>query len=400
MKLFWFLQAGEEEFRSTETRALTRGPRWVLWFTIFALIVFVSWAQWAKIDQITRAPGSVIASSKTQLVQSQEGGILDKLMVSEGDRVNRGDPLVLLEKTQAESVYKETLAKKGALLATVARLRREVFGGEYQFDAMLSDYPQFVENQKELYEKRTGAINEELSALEQMAALVEEELSLNRPLLKTGDVSRTEILRLERQLADLKAQETNTKNAFFKDAQEELGKFEEELASVEEVLNQRKDKLDQTVLYAPVNGIVKNISINTEGGVVRPGEEILQIVPVDDVLVVEAKVSPADIAFINRGLPATVKIDAYDYTIYGDLAGTLTYISADTLQEQRESDEEPYYRIQVRTENNRFSGDFGKALEILPGMTASVEVKTGSNTVLHYLTKPLVKTLAESLGER
>jgi len=207
-------------------------------------------------------------------------------------------------------------------------------------------------------------------------------------------------LRLERQLADLKAQETNTKNAFFKDAQEELGKFEEELASVEEVLNQRKDKLDQTVLYAPVNGIVKNISINTEGGVVRPGEEILQIVPVDDVLVVEAKVSPADIAFINRGLPATVKIDAYDYTIYGDLAGTLTYISADTLQEQRESDEEPYYRIQVRTENNRFSGDFGKALEILPGMTASVEVKTGSNTVLHYLTKPLVKTLAESLGER
>jgi len=265
---------------------------------------------------------------------------------------------------------------------------------------MLGAYPKFVANQKELFLKRQSALGEELEALVKMAQLVKDELLLNKPLLKTGDVSKTDILRLERQLADLESQKTNIRNKFFQDAQAELSKYEEELAGVEQQLAQRKNKLEQTTLYAPVNGIVKNISVNTEGGVIRPGEEILQIVPIDDALIIEAKVSPADIAFVRTGLPATVKIDAYDYTIYGDLTGTLTYLSADTLTEERQNGEDPYYRIQVRTENNRFSGDIAQALEILPGMTASVEIKTGSNTVLHYLTKPLTKTLAESLGER
>lgn len=400
MRIFWFLQSGEAEFRSSEARALSSGPRWVMWLTLLTVAVFLAWADWAKIDQITRAPGSVIASSKTQVIQSQEGGILESMMVKEGDRVERGDPVVYLERTQAESVYLESLAKQAALLATVSRLRSEVLDTPIEFPAELEGYPQFVSNQRELYVKRKSALVEELDALGKMGQLVRDELALNKPLLRTGDVSKTDILRLERQLADLESQQTNIRNKFFQEAQAELGKYEEELAAVKQQLAQRKDKLEQTTLYAPVNGIVKNIAVNTEGGVVRPGEEILQIVPIDDVLVVEAKVSPADIAFVRTGLPATIKIDAYDYTIYGDLSGTLTYISADTLTEERQNGEEPYYRIQVRTENNRFSGDIAKALEILPGMTASVEIKTGSNTVLHYLTKPLTKTLSESLGER
>ena len=400
MKLFWFLQAGETEFHSSEARALTSGPRWVMWLTFLSIIVFVAWAYWAEIDQITRAPGAVIASSKTQIIQSQEGGILETMLVKEGDRVRQGDPVVRLERTQAESTYLETLAKQAALLATVSRLRSEVLDTPIEFPEMLDAYPQFVANQKELFLKRQSALGEELEALVKMAQLVKDELLLNKPLLKTGDVSKTDILRLERQLADLESQKTNIRNKFFQDAQAELSKYEEELAGVEQQLAQRKNKLEQTTLYAPVNGIVKNISVNTEGGVIRPGEEILQIVPIDDALIIEAKVSPADIAFVRTGLPATVKIDAYDYTIYGDLTGTLTYLSADTLTEERQNGEDPYYRIQVRTENNRFSGDIAQALEILPGMTASVEIKTGSNTVLHYLTKPLTKTLAESLGER
>lgn len=371
-----------------------------MWLTLLTVAGFIAWAYWAKIDQITRAPGSVIASSKTQVIQSQEGGILERMMVKEGDRVERGDPVVYLERTQAESVYLESLAKQAALLATVSRLRSEVLDTSIEFPIELEGYPQFVSNQRELHVKRKSALTEELDALEKMGQLVRDELALNRPLLRTGDVSKTDILRLERQLADLESQQTNIRNKFFQEAQAELGKYEEELAAVKQQLAQRKDKLEQTTLYAPVNGIVKNIAVNTEGGVIRPGEEILQIVPIDDALVVEAKVSPADIAFVSTGLPATVKIDAYDYTIYGDLSGTLTYISADTLTEERQNGEEPYYRIQVRTDNNRFSGDIAKALEILPGMTASVEIKTGSNTVLHYLTKPLTKTLAESLGER
>jgi len=400
MKLFWFLQGPDDHFSSAATRRALRGPRWILILMFLTVGAFLGWSQWAKIDQITRAPGEVIASSKTQVVQSQEGGILERLAVKEGDRVERGDIVAVLERTQAESAYLESQAKKAGLLAATARLRSEVFGTTLEFDPILETYPGFVENQRQLFTKRQSSLNEEVESLESMAGLIKQELALNRPLLKTGDVSRTDVLRLERQLADMESQITNVRNEYFRDAQAELNKLEEELASVEQQLKQRADKLKQTTLTAPVNGIVKNIAITTEGGVIRPGEEIMQIVPVDDRLIIEAKVTPADIAFVQQGLPATVKIDAYDYTIYGDLDGRLTYISADTLREQTQSEQEPYYRIQVETEGRRFNGKVTKELEILPGMTAMVEIKTGTNTVLSYITKPLVKTLSESLGER
>lgn len=400
MKIFWFLQAPDDHFSSAATRRELRGPRWVLVLIALTIAAFLGWSHWSKIDQITRAPGAVIASSKTQVVQSQEGGVLESLEVREGDHVKRGDIVARLDQTQAESAFLESQAKKAGLLAGISRLRAEVFGTELSFDPVVYEYPAFIENQKELFSKRQASHREEVSALNSMADLINEELQLNRPLLKTGDVSKADVLRLERQLADMESQITNVRNEYFREAQAELSKFEEELASVEQQLNQRADKLRQTELAAPVNGIVKNIAITTEGGVIRPGEEIMQIVPIDDDLIVEAKVTPSDIAFVQKGLPATVKIDAYDYTIYGDLDGTLTYISADTLQEQAKKDEQPYYRIQVKTEGRRFNGAVNRDLEILPGMTAMVEIKTGSNTVLSYITKPLVKTLSESLGER
>ena len=233
-----------------------------------------------------------------------------------------------------------------------------------------------------------------------MADLAREELELNKPLVAGGHVSETDILRLERQLADIESKKTNKKNSFLSDAQQELSKVQEELASVEQTQVQRQRKLNLTKLSAPVDGVVKNVRITTEGGVVRPGEEIMQIVPANDVLVIEARVSPKDIAFLRRGQHVTVKIDAYDYTIYGDLNGKLSYISADTLIDETSDKKQPYYRIQAETESNRFKSDIAQNLEILPGMTSTVEVITGSNTVLSYITKPLVKTLSESLGER
>jgi len=400
MKLFWFFSVHDGEFQSRETRLLTRGPRWVLWLTLLSLCLFVGWANWAEIDQITRAPGSVIASSKTQILQSKDGGIVAQLVVKEGDRVKQGDPLVYMDNTQAESIYLETEAKVAALVAVVSRLTAEVLNRDPEFPELLDNYPQFVASQLDLYSKRKSALDSELNSLNEMRMLVSQELELNRPLIASGDVSRTDILRLERQIAELEAKQANIKNAHFREAQEQLTRYQEELASLEQVSNQKRDLLKHTVLYAPANGVVKNIVVTTEGGVIRPGEEILQIVPVDDALVIEAKVSPADIAFLRTGLSATVKIDAYDYTIFGDLKGTLSYISADTLVEERSQEQSPYYRIQVKTESNRFGGALGEKLEILPGMTATVELKTGSNSVLHYLTKPLVKTLSESLGER
>ncbi|NBS66953.1 MAG: HlyD family type I secretion periplasmic adaptor subunit [Betaproteobacteria bacterium] len=400
MKIFWFLESGEP---GRDRRALSRDlrrSRLTLWTTAFALIVFLVWADFAVIDQITRAPGQVIASQRSQVIQSQDGGTIEQLLVKDGDTVDRGQVLVRLEKARSEASYLEARAKSAGLAATVARLRAEVFGGEPVFPPMLANYPQFRENQLVLFRKRKSAIEEEVTALETLVALAQRELEMTQPLLKTGDVSRTEVLRLERQVAEISAQITNKRNRYFQDAQAELSKALEDLAGVEQTMAQRITQVDQTELKAPLHGVVKNVRITTRGGVIRPGEEVMQIVPLEDDLLVEARVMPADIAFIKPGLSATVKIDAYDYTIYGDLPGKLTYISPDTLTEDLRQGEQPYYRVRVRTDGRRFSGRPNEDLEIQPGMTATVEIRTGSNTVLKYLTKPVVKTLSEALRER
>jgi adhesin transport system membrane fusion protein len=209
-----------------------------------------------------------------------------------------------------------------------------------------------------------------------------------------------EVLKLERQVADLQAQSTNKKNKYLQDTQAELSKIQEDVAGAEQLLAQRKNQLDHVEITAPVRGIVKNVSITTLGGVIKPGEEVMQIVPVDENLVVEVKVNPSDIAFLKPGLSANVKIDAYDFAIYGSLNGTLKYISADTLTEDLKQGEQAYYRAQVETQGKHFTGRPSQDLEIQPGMTATVEIKTGSNTILNFLLKPITKTLNESLGER
>lgn len=401
MKILWFLEPNKRS--KSDQGPLSeqlRGSRWVMWVTFLSIGLFVAWAWHAELDQVTRAPGSVIASSRTQLIQSQDGGTLEELLVREGDKVEAGQLLARIERTRAESAFLETRAKAAALSASLARLQAEVFGGQPRYAAELKDYPDFSRSQNDLLRKRRAALDEDLTAIRRMKSLVEEELSLNLPLVQSGDVSRTEVLRLQRQVADMQAQMTNKRNKYFQDAQAEFNKTQEELAGVQQILAQRRNQLDQTELRAPLRGVVKNVRITTQGGVIRPGEEVMQIVPLEDDLVIEAKVSPADIAFLTLGLDATVKIDAYDYTVYGGLPGKLIFISADTLSENLRQNEDPYYRVQVRTTSREFSKRSQSALEIQPGMTATIEVKTGRKTVLEYLAKPIVKTLGESLGER
>jgi adhesin transport system membrane fusion protein len=379
-----------------------RGSRWALWSLLLTCVVFFSWAYFAEIDQITRAPGSVISSARSQIIQSQDGGVIEELMVREGDVVQRDQVLVKIDGTRQQSSYLETRAKSAGLAITVARLQAEVLGREPRFPPEAKAYPEFRDTQTMLFTKRQSAIKEELQSYENIKAIVQKELNMTRPLLKTGDVSATEVLRLERQIADTQSQITNRKNKYFQDTQAELSKALEDLAGVQQIMAQRKDQLTQTELRAPLHGIVKNVRVTTRGGVIRPGEEVMQIVPLEEDLVIEAKVSPADIAFIKTGMKATVKIDAYDYTIYGDLSGTLSYISADTLSENLnvQQGEQPYYRVQVKTDGRKFSGRPDQKLDIQPGMTSMVEIKTGSNTVLKYLSKPVIKTLNQSLGER
>jgi adhesin transport system membrane fusion protein len=397
MKIFWFLHSNTGKAPKVEGLG---SSRLVMGVTFASLAAFFAWAYFAELDEITRAPGTVISSSRTQVIQSQDGGTLEALLVKEGDTVEAGQKLATLQRARAEATYLETRAKVVGLSATAARLRAEVFGGKPQFPAEISNYPDYRANQLALFKKRQDALNEELSAIASMKTLVEKELAMNLPLVAAGDVSLTEVLRLQRQVADMQSQMTNKRNKYFQDSQAELNKTEEDYAGAEQLLAQRKNLLDQTELISPMRGIVKNVRITTQGGVIRAGEEVMQIVPLEEDLLIEAKVSPSDIAFISVGMNGSVKIDAYDSTIYGDLPGKLIFISADTLSENLQQNEKPYYRARVRTTGRQFSGRPNADIDILPGMTATIEIKTGRKTVLQYLTKPIVKTLSESLGER
>ncbi len=374
--------------------------RVLIWGSALAIVGFLLWADWAELDQITRANGQVITSSRNQVIQVMEGGVLTELPVREGAEVKRGQLLARFDQTKAEAGYLESAAKAAALRASVTRLNAEVFGGEPKFPPELTKYPEFRVSQLALFNKRQGAVHDEVAALEKAKALVQAELDMNLPLLKTGDVSKAEILKLQRQVVDIQGQITNRRNKYLQDSQAELGKAQEDLAGVLQIVVQRKEQLGFTEVRSPMDGIVRNVRLTTLGGVAKPGEEIMQIVPVGDDLIIEAKVKPADIAFVKPGLPATVKLDAYDYSIYGALEGIVSYISADTLNEDVRNNEQPYYRVQIKTSERKLVGRNNERIDIQPGMTATVEIKTGKKTVLRYLTKPITKTLSESMGER
>jgi adhesin transport system membrane fusion protein len=401
MNPLWFFRSAEAS--QNERQRLNeelRGSRWVLWAVFVALSSFFIWANFSEIDQITRAQGSVIPSSNVQLIQSKNGGVLKQLPVSVGDIVDQGQIVAQFEETNAEADYQEAKAQVAALSAAMSRLTAELFGASPEFSGLANEFPHFVKSQKLLFDRRQSAKREEIENLDAILALVREEIEMNEPLLAKGDVSKTEILRLQREEAELVAKRGKISNDYFQATQAEYNETEEEFERVSQLLIQRQIQLDGTTLTAPVKGIVKSIRLTTVGGVIRPGEDVLEIVPLEDDLMIEAKVAPQDIGFLRVGMDVSVKIDAYDYTIYGDLNGVLSYISADTLEENTQRGDVPFYRVHVRTQGRKFSGRPEAELQILPGMTATVEVKTGKNTVLSYLLKPIVKTLRESMGER
>ena len=401
MNLFWFVRSsGASTSDGSVLDTELKQPRLVLFFTAIAFFSFLLWAYFSEIDQVARAPGVVIPSSKIQIIQSKDGGVLLALPVGAGDRVEKGQIIAQFDVTDAEADYREAKARAAGLEARMVRLRAEIYGRLPDFSSLSREFPQFIESQEALYLKRTAAQKDEIASLERILALVEEEIAMNEPMEKQGDVSKTELLRLQRQEAELVSQIINTRNEYFEDAQAEYNELEGELEGITQVLVQRRRQLRQQTLTAPVAGVVKNVRVTTEGGVIRPGEDVMEIVPIEDDLVIEAKVSPADIGFIALGQDAAVKIDAFDYTIYGDLAGTLFYISADTLEENTRQGDLPFYRVHVRTDGKRFSAVPNKDLQILSGMTATVEIRTGKNTILNYLLKPIAKTLVESMGER
>lgn len=387
------------EYHYQPTKPNTKKASWVIWIALLTIGTLVTWASFAKIDQVTRAPGTVIASARTQEIQATDGGTLTELLVKEGDDVKKGQLLIILEEARAKAAVDNTASKIAALQAKIIRLEAEIFDKPLEFSENIKKYPEYVENQTELYNRRKQAITQDVSALQNMLKLAEQELSMNEPLLQSGDVSQVDVIKLRRQVADIQAQITNKRNKYFEEAQAEMTKAQEELQSEEEQLRDRTQVLSEKRLSAPTDGKVNNIRITTIGGVVKPGEVIMELLPTSSDLIVETKVRPADIAYVKEKQSASVKLDAYDYSIFGAMKGTVEYISPDTLMEQTQKGEQPYYRVLVHIKGADYQGR-SKDIVIRPGMTASIEIKALERTVLNYLTKPLTKTLSEGLGER
>ncbi len=356
------------------------------------------WANTFKLEEITRGNAKIIPSSREQVIQSLEGGILSELLVKEGDIVTQGQPLLRIDPTKAKASYQEGQNKALALRATAARLRAEARGTPLQFSADVKQLAELVKNETNTYQAKRQAVDQSIATIRRSKELIARELAMTEPMAAKGLVSEIELLRMRRQVNELELQVQERFNKYRAEAANELNKVEAELSQTTEIVGARQDQVKRTTINAPLRGTVKNIRMNTIGGVVQPAQDIMEIVPLEDRLLVEAKIRPHDVAFLRPGLPATVKISAYDYSIYGGLDGEIEIISPDTLREERKTEDENYYRVLVRTKNSTLSNN-GKELPIIPGMTASVEIRTGEKTVLDYILKPVLKA-REAMRER
>ena len=375
---------------------------WLLMAVFIAVATFGVWASLFRIDEVARATGEVIASSRVQIIQSVDGGVLEQLLVKEGDRVAPGQLLARLEQTRLGASVGEVETRLFALQARATRLRAEVIGERqlvFQAD-LIERSPETARVEEALFKQRQLGLEEELRTMRVAVSLAQKELRLVEQLYSNGDASGSELLRVQRGLNEAEARLVNRRNKFLEDARLELVKAEDDIAQNGQTLTLRKQQQQDSVFSAMVPGIVKNIRVTTVGGVLRPGEELMQIIPVDDELMIEAKVSTADIARVVPGLEATVRFDTFDYTIFGGVKGEVAYVSADSLKEETNRGMDIYYRVRVKPASHPVTSTTGRVLEVLPGMTAQVDIRTGERTVMDYLLKPLRKTLSESFGER
>jgi len=328
--------------------------------------------------------------------------VLSELLVREGDRVEPGQILARLDQTRFASTVGEIDARLFALKAKVARLRAEVVGSdELTFPEGLTERaPETTRVEQALFEQRRTGLSEELRTLRVAVDLAGRELVLVQDLHDDGDASGAELLRAERGVNEAEAELINRQNRFLEEARLELTRAEDEIAQNEQLLIRRLEEQENSVFTALLLGIVKNIRVTTVGGVLGPGEELMQIVPIEDELLIESRVSPADIARVKPGLEANIRFDPFDYTIYGGAPGTVVYVSADTLKEESEQGTQVYYRVHVKPDSSPVRTTTGRSLEIVPGMTAQVDIRTGRRSLMDVLLKPLRKTLNESFGER
>ncbi|WP_343464165.1 HlyD family type I secretion periplasmic adaptor subunit [Pantoea sp.] len=400
------LSAADAEFMNDVQASLlsqtTPGSKLVMWIIIAVIGIGLTWANYARVEEITKGDGKVISRSREQVIQSLEGGILAEMNVREGTVVNRGDVLLKIDPTRAQSSYREALSKVIGLKGSIARLRAEAYAQPLTFDEQVKSDPAVVAQETKAYESRKRALNDSINSLQRSYALSMREIRLAEPLAAKGLLSEVELLRMQRQANDIQAQIVERRNRYQSDANTELARLELELSQVSENLIGRADVVERPTITAPVRGTVKNVLVNTIGGVIQPGEHILEIVPLEEQLLVEGKIRPSDVAFLRPGLPAKVKITAYDFAIYGGLDGHVEYISPDTLKDDQKAasgrPDDTYYRVLILTDKSTLHAG-NKDLPIIPGMVATVEIRTGEKTILDYLLKPVLKA-KEAFRER
>ena len=365
------------------------------------LLSFGLWAAFFEIDQGVRTQGQIIPSGRTQIIQAADGGVLFKLAVVEGQQVKAGQVLAVLEKSRAEAGFEESRAKAAALEIALVRAQAETRLGVPNFGVRSSDADQnFIRAQQRLFEQRKRSLDQDVTSLSEGLAMAREELRMNSALFESGDVSQLDIFRSRRQVNEIESRVASVRNKYRQDATAEVAKLEEDLSSVKSRLEERQSVLDHTELTAPVAGIVKLLRVTTVGGVLRAGDELMQIAPTDDALIIEAKVAPMDIGLLRTGLPVSVKIDAFDYSVYGSLNGELTYISPDTLTEAGSSGQsQTYYRVHVALAKSQTQNPKARDILIKPGMPVTLDIRVGSRSILKYLAKPIYKAFGGALIE-
>ncbi|MDU6432496.1 MAG: HlyD family type I secretion periplasmic adaptor subunit [Pantoea sp.] len=362
------------------------------------LLAGLIWAWFGVLDEVSTGTGKVIPSSRDQVLSSLEGGILAELNVHEGDRVEAGQIVAKLDPTRSVSSVGESAARYRAALAASARLYAEVNDQPLRFPAELKAFPDLIASETRLYNTRRAQLKDSTAQIQESLGLANRELAITQRLAKTGAASSVEVLRLQRDKSDLELKLTDMRSQYYVQAREDLAKASAEADSLAQTVKGREDTVSRLTLRSPMRGIVKNIKVTTVGGVIPPNGELMNIVPMDDRLLIEARLSPRDIAFIHPGQKALVKISAYDYAIYGGLHGVVESISPDTIQDEVKP-EIYYYRVFIRTETDYVQNKAGRRFSISPGMVSTVDIKTGEKTVMDYLVKPFNRA-KEALRER
>ena len=393
---------------SNDDQDEAQGSGKLIWLLAACVAVFIAWAAYFEIDQTVHTTGQVILSARTQLVQAADGGVLKELKVKEGDTVKSGQLLAVLEKERVQANLDETRSKIMSLKAALLRAKAEVALSAPQFGSEFKNYPEFVSSQMGLFTKRKLSVDEELRSLQDALNMALQEKRMNDNLFKNGDVSELDVLRAKRQVTEIEGRMTASKNKYLQETRTELTRVEDELSVQLQKLNGAENLLHHTTLKAPMDGVVKTLKIHTLGGVLRPGDELMHIAPVGDNLLVEARVLPVDMGQLVVGQTVQISLDAYDYSLYGNLTGELIDISPDTLSDtnaQGSSVITPsgqpsvYYKVNIRLAKEQINPK-AQLIEIKPGMTASIDIRTGTRNLLNYLMKPVIKTLGNSLNER